>query len=125
MYITMVSQSDNLSITAISFQDGANRQSYGRCDNQCSIATVCQHRQWTIIRAMKNFIVIFLPPIINRIQTNHTQIVIDSPTDGAKYLCCDCLRDTTPILLDTIRMDGVCYSSNSGANFKISKRMAN
>ncbi|NLL50489.1 MAG: hypothetical protein GX245_04540 [Eubacteriaceae bacterium] len=125
VYITMVGQSDNLSkYTAISFQDGANRQSYmavatsnqpGAVSQQYVNSTVDYHFE------LKNFIVNLLPPIINRIQTNHTQIVIDSPTDGAKYLYLKLSENATPILFGHDTNGWSLHNSNSGANFKISE----
>lgn len=91
MYIIMIGQSDNLSkYTAISFVDSdSNTKSY------MAVATSNQPdaEEIKLVNSpvnyafkLRNFEVDVLPAIIHRIQTNHTEIVINSPVDGAKYL---------------------------------------
>ncbi|MGI6608055.1 MAG: Rib/alpha-like domain-containing protein [Erysipelotrichaceae bacterium] len=93
LYITMIGQSDLLSkYTAISFVDEDNNtKSY------MAVATSNQPDVMQLVNPpsgeetgyeflLRNFEVDILPPIINRVQENHQQIVIDSPTDGASYL---------------------------------------
>ncbi len=104
MYITMIGQSDNLSkYTTISFVDNeGDTKSYmavatsnqpGAVSEQFVNSTVNYEFQ------LRNFEVDVLPAIIHRVQTNHTQVVIDRPKegDGAKYLYFRLREDDVPV----------------------------
>jgi hypothetical protein len=91
IYITMIGESDNLSKwTAISFDDGGNTRSFMAVATSNQPAAKDQQFVNDTVDyefKLRNFEVGFLPPNIHRIQANHTQIVIDSPTeDGVGYL---------------------------------------
>ena len=89
IYITMVGQSDLLSkYTAISFEKDGNIKPYMAVatSNQPGISQQDVNTSESLEFNLKNFEVDVLPAIINRIQTNHTEIKIDKPTDDARYL---------------------------------------
>jgi len=90
MYITMLNKGDNLSkYTAITLKDQTNKtHSYLAVTNSnqpdaVQTVKVTENYHFTL----RNFKVDLALPLIHRIQTNHTEIKIDSPKDGAKYLC--------------------------------------
>ncbi|MGI6333732.1 MAG: Rib/alpha-like domain-containing protein [Saccharofermentanales bacterium] len=92
VYITMIGQSDYLSkYTAISFKTGNEPETEIKSylavatSNQPSVVQTVNTTP-NYIFELKNFEVNVLLPVIHRIQTNHDQVVIDSPKDGAKYL---------------------------------------
>ncbi|NMB01774.1 MAG: hypothetical protein GX971_09745, partial [Firmicutes bacterium] len=89
MYITMIGKSDSLSKwTAISFADGEDTLSYMAVatSNQPNVMQQLVNSTVDYKFVLRNFTVDILPPIIHRIQENHTKVVIDSPTDDARYL---------------------------------------
>ncbi|NLZ56333.1 MAG: hypothetical protein GX900_06705, partial [Clostridiaceae bacterium] len=97
LYITMIGQSDLLSkYTAIRLTSGGETKSYmavATSNQPTAVQTVKETEDYVF--NLKNFEVDILPPIIHRVQENHTEIIIDSPTDGAKYLYLR-LSDTAP-----------------------------
>ncbi len=125
MYITMIGQSDQLSkYTAISFVEGNDTKSYMAVATSNQPDAVSQqfvNRTVNYAFELKNFQVDVLPAIIHRIQTNHSQIVIDRPTDGADYLYFR-LSETSGYVLFEKNAGGrwILHHSNSNAPLTIS-----
>ncbi len=103
LYITMLGNNDNLSKwTAMTLRNESNdTRSYlavatsNQPDpetKQYVNSTVHYHFE------LKNFEVNILPPIINRIQTNHNQILIDIPMDNPGFLYVKLSDSADPIL---------------------------
>ena len=92
VYITMIAHSDYLSkYTALSLSKVENDitiyKSYlavATSNQPTAIQYVNSTEAYSFL--LKNFEVSILPAMINRIQENHTKVVINKPTDGAKYL---------------------------------------
>ena len=112
LYITMIGQSDDLSkYTAITLTDGGGTKSYlavSTSNQPTAIQYVNTPTNYAFV--LKNFQVSILPPMIHRIQENHTEIVIDSPTDGAKYLYLRLSDTAAPVSFS--RSDQNEWSSN-------------
>lgn len=92
VYITMIAHSDYLSkYTALSLSKVENnitvKKSYlavATSNQPTAIQYVNSTEAYSFL--LKNFEVSVLPAMINRIQENHTKVVINKPIDGAKYL---------------------------------------
>jgi len=121
MYITMLNKGDNLSkYTAITLKDQTNEtHSYLAVTNSNqpdAVQTVKETENYHF--TLRNFKVDLALPLIHRIQTNHTEIRIDSPKDGAKYLCLKLPEYTeNPIWFSK---GDTTWTSNDG-NFTISE----
>jgi Rib/alpha/Esp surface antigen-like repeat protein len=126
MYITMIGQSDLLSkYTAISFVDGDDVKPYMAVATSNQPAALSEQYVNSTVNYkfnLMNFAVDVLPPIINRIQTNHTQIVIDVPTDGATFLYVKLSDDESedPVLFRKDDFgDWTVHPENPGADLSI------
>ena len=126
MYITMVAYSDNLSkYTAMTLKQGEKERLYLAVATSNQPEALSQQLVNDTVPyefTLMNFEVELLLPVIHRVQTNHQQVVIDAPTDRAKFLYL-VLDDTQAPLVPVLfgENDGVweLHHTNNGENFKI------